>query len=84
MLNSSGRDCEPRSDEVENRSSVAAEDPGQLFIFLRSLLLQTEEAVDTSVPPAQPCAHSPARMAALCVLGEMSPGAPCPEAQQEV
>lgn len=54
MLNSSGKDCKPQSDEMENSSSVAAEDRGQLFIFLRSLSLLKESAVGSSVPPAQP------------------------------
>lgn len=54
MLNSSGKDCKPPSDETENRSSVAAEDLDQLLTFLWSLSLLKKPAAGLSVPPVSP------------------------------
>lgn len=54
MLNSSGKDCKPQSDEKENRSSVAAEDLGQLFIFSWLLSLLKKPAAGLSVPQCHP------------------------------
>lgn len=84
MLNSSGKDC--KSDEMGNRSSAAPEDLGQLFIFLWSLSLLKKAAAGLSVPPVSPCpAGAILRMCqARLFLGEVSPGAPCPEARCKV
>lgn len=54
MLNSSGKDCKPPSDETENRSSVAAEDLGQLLIFSWSPSLLKASCRLGHPPPVSP------------------------------